>query len=377
MKPKPRVLIIENSTDVTGALKAIVQSACELYGFFDFEFIVPRNSRGSDWIKDMGFRKIHELPMKELSRQLSSVVLYIPCLLLNAFRLNKIIKRSGISLIHVNDLYNLLPIILLIFPRSIPYVCHIRFLPHHFPKWLFNFWLRLHLRYSEKIIVVSKRLASMLPRHPKITVIYDKPPIEEHPELPNTLRNGTFTFLYLSNFIQGKGQDFAIRAFAKIHMDLSCWKLRFVGGDMGLEKNRDYIIKLKQLVEELNVVEKIEWVEFTKDVEREYKQADIILNFSESESFSMTCLEALYFGRPLIATDCGGPSEIVDNGTTGILVANRSVEDMAMAMKGLANSQIQREEMGLAARQEVHMKFSSEKTSMYLKDVFSIAMKSI
>ena len=56
-----------------------------------------------------------------------------------------------------------------------------------------------------------------------------------------------------------------------------------------------------------------------------------MLNFSESESFSMTCLESLYYGTPLIATDSGGPAELFKHGESGHLVPNRDVQAMAKA----------------------------------------------
>lgn len=144
---------------------------------------------------------------------------------------------------------------------------------------------------------------------------------------------------------------------------------------MGLKKNKDYVNFLKQKAEKLNIGGKIEWVGFTKDVEWEYKQATIVLNFSESESFSITCLEALYYGKPLIASDCGGPGEIIDNGITGILVSNRDGNSMAEAMKGLALAKSKREKMGLAARYAVREKFSAEKTSFRLKAIYDQTIK--
>ena len=377
MKSKPVVLIVENSIDATGALKSIIRTAYGLCSFFDFEFIIPKNSKGRLLIEDKGFNTIHELPMRELSKRFSSLILYVPFLIVNAIRLNRVVKKKGISIIHVNDLYNLLPVALRLMSNSTPYICHIRFLPDRFPSWLFNFWLKLHFRFAEKIIVVSKSVEKMLPPHPKIIVIHDELPAEEiYPErLPDIDSKPHYTFLYLSNFMIGKGQDFALLAFAQIHETLPLWKLRFVGGDMGLKKNRDYINSLKQSAEKLNIGEKIEWVGFTKDVEWEYKQATIVLNFSESESFSITCLEALYYGKPLIASDCGGPGEIIDIGITGILVSNRDGNSMAEAMKGLALAKSKREEMGLAARYAVREKFSAEKTSFRLKAIYDQTIK--
>ena len=38
------------------------------------------------------------------------------------------------------------------------------------------------------------------------------------------------------------------------------------------------------------------------------------------EEYSMVCLEAQAFGRPVIATGPGGPSEVIADGVTGLIV---------------------------------------------------------
>lgn len=368
----PTILIIENSIDVTGALKSITSTAHDLRDQFDFVFIIPQNSRGRFWIEVNGFTNTTELPLIEIGRRFTSVLLYVPYLLVNALRLKKIVRQQGISVIHLNDIYNLLPVAIRLLGNKTPYVCHIRFLPDRFPRWLFNFWLNLHLRYAFKIVAVSQAVKNMLPKHPKIVMIHNELPLQENYPYQETLdeTKPVFIFLYLSNIMYGKGQNFALQAFAEIHESLPKWKLRFVGGDMGLRKNRDYLNELKKQAHKLNIADKVEWKEFTNDVEWEYKQADIALNFSESESFSKTCLEALYYGTPLIASDCGGPAEIVDDKVTGVLVPNRDVGKMAAAMTSLALDKVQRNEMGSTARVRVRQKFSIENTSYLLKRIY-------
>lgn len=369
---RPRILIIENSIDVTGALKSITRIAYDLKDQFDFQFVIPTDSRGRSSIEGEMHTVIHELPMREISRRFSSLVCYLPFLVFNTFRLVRIVKEGKIDLIHVNDLYNLLPVIYKLIGGSIPYVCHVRFLPDKFPKVLFNFWLRLHLRYAEKIITVSQAVMKQLPHHSKITVIHNELPVEERYSemaVPDSAKE-IFTFLYLSNFMQGKGQNFALDAFAKVHSQSPNWRLRFVGGDMGLERNRIYKIELQNRAKKIGIFEKTEWIAFTEEVELEYKLADVVLNFSESESFSITCLEALFFGRPVIATDCGGPSEIIEHNETGLLVANRSIKAMAEAMLALANNGELRRKMGRDARSLVRKKFSVENTSYRVGKVY-------
>lgn len=367
---KPCVLIVENSIDITGALKSIVRTCMYNAVDFDFIFLLPEKSKASLWLKEQGFKQVEYLPMLELSKSFKSFIYYFPVLISNTWKLKKIVKHYKVDLIHNNDLYNLLPVSLLIFGVKIPYITHIRFLPNRFPKPLYLFWVRIHLFFSENIIAVSNYLADSLPKSSKIHTIYNELPIEltQDPIFKPVHRERVF--LYLSNYIQGKGQDYAIKAFASASDHLQEWKLRFVGGDMGLEKNLVYKRKLLSLSKELGVENKIEWQGFTNDVETEYKQAEIVLNFSESESFSLTCLEAIYFGTPVIATKSGGPAEIIVHGKSGYLVENKDIQGMSDAMKVLAKNDKLRREVNLLGPSLMEEKFNPQRTSKRLSDLY-------
>lgn len=368
---KPRILIVDNSVDVTGALKSITRTAQDLKDVFEFVFVLPKNTKGRTWVEDKGFSTIHELPLKEINKTITRLITYLPFLFGNAVQLGRIIKKEKVSMLHVNDIYNLLPVALRLLGSKIPYVCHIRFLPDRFPPWLFNFWLNLHLRYAEKIIVVSQSVRKQVKPHEKLTLIYDELPVEERYPNGVTREHSQPAFLYLSNYIKGKGQDFALEAFSRVSSQLPEWKIRFVGGDMDLEKNKQFRKALQQRANELNLSDKVEWEGFTKEVETEYKRADIVLNFSESESFSLTCAEALFFGRPLIATDCGGPAEIIEHEKTGLIVPNRDVKAMAEAMKRLAVDRAERNKLAQQAKENVREKFNLENTAYRLRDLYN------
>lgn len=365
---RKRILIIENSLHITGALKAIVHTAIDLQADFDFVFVLPKASKGVSWVRTMGFKTIYELPMRELSRNFFSLVTYLPLLLVNGVRLKRILNAEKIDLIHNNDLYNLLPVIAIRWGRKVPYVCHIRFLPDKFPKLLFSTWLSIHLRYSQKVICVSKHLASTLPPHSKINVVYDVlPPGESYPE--EVIEKNRL--VHLGNIIKGKGQEYALKAFAKIAVRYPNWKIRFVGGDMGLVKNALFKQRLVAMCEEMNLSSQVEWHDFTDDVEVEYKAAAIALNFSESESFSLTCLEALFFGCTVVATRSGGPAEIIDDQETGYLVPLGDINRMAEAMEDLMASEEKRRTFAKAGRNKVRARFSKENTSQQLKRLYN------
>lgn len=67
----------------------------------------------------------------------------------------------------------------------------------------------------------------------------------------------------------------------------------------------------------------IRWLGFRQDVANILRQADIFLLPSVSEGFSISTVEAMMAGVPVIATRSGGPEEIIDNGVSGTLVPVR------------------------------------------------------
>lgn len=374
---KAKILIIENSRDITGALKSVVRTSYDLQQFYEFHFIVRKAPKVKSWIRGKGFELLFELPMIEISQKFFDSLLYFPQLFINAIRLKKYIQRNEISLVHSNDLYNLLPPFVRILGSKVPYVCHVRFLPNRFPRWLVSIWMTFHFRFAAKIIGVSQSVLKMLPAHNKLFLIYNELPIEEkYSDTQKLNRNSDKVFLYLSNFIKGKGQNYALMAFTKVHDRLPNWRLRFVGGDMGLAKNSKYRKALESQADALGVKKKIEWKGFTDDVELEYKSADIVLNFSESESFSVVCLEAMFYGKPVIATDCGGPREIINHNETGLLVPNRNIDAMASAMIELAENNDKCLQFGARATSVVRDKFNVEKTSYKLKEVYDSVLNS-
>lgn len=370
---KPRILIIENSIATTGALKAILKSANDLRSEFEFLFVVPKKGSTDDLIIKNGFRVVMKLNMVELRKSFLSVILYLPFLFINARKLIHLIKKHHVDLVHVNDLYNLLPPTIKFFRARVPYICHIRFLPNRFPNFIFRFWLNVHLKQSEKIIVVSNALKYMLPNHSKIQMIYDTFPDIKKQRSSET-KNDNYTFLYLSNLIRGKGQDLALAAFSKIYYKIPQWKIRFVGGDMGYSKNQLFANQLIEMATDSGFIDKIELIPFTDDVESEYMAADISLNFSESESFSMNCLEALYCGIPVIASDSGGPQEIIDHMVTGLIVPNKEIEAMADAMMMLATDKQLRSAMACKAQASIESKFAFEKTSARLCTMYKSSL---
>lgn len=65
-------------------------------------------------------------------------------------------------------------------------------------------------------------------------------------------------------------------------------------------------------------------------------EADVVVVPSlMRESFSLVAREALMRGRPVVASDCGGPQDVVRNGENGLIVRSGSVSELTQALQKL------------------------------------------
>lgn len=371
----PLILVVDNATAITGGLNAIRQATNGLRAAqqgFRFEYVLPTGSLGRAVLEADGY-VVHELPFVEISRRKADLLRYVPTLLLNGWRLRRLARRQGAALIHQNDFYNLTGYVAKALSLGrLRVVTHVRFLPQSLVQPLARTWRWLAGIGASRVICVSQAVRRYFDADPKNQVVYDplpgteRHPVPTHPPRPD----GTVELLYLSNYMQGKGQDLALAAFKTAYQQNNRLRLRFAGGDMGMAKNQEFRQQLEATAAQVGLGAVVQFGGFVTDTEAAMKAADIVLNFSESESFSLTCLDALYYGTPLIASDCGGPAELFEHERSGLLVPNRDVPAMSAAIGRLADSAEMRKQFAEAGRNFVRQKFAPAHTHQLLGELY-------
>lgn len=92
------------------------------------------------------------------------------------------------------------------------------------------------------------------------------------------------------------------------------------------------------------------------------QHADILLLPSVMEGIANVVLEAMAVGLPVVSSDCGGMSEVIDNEINGLLFQNRNVAHMAEQLEKMINySPEERERMAILARQRVTEQFGADR----------------
>lgn len=97
------------------------------------------------------------------------------------------------------------------------------------------------------------------------------------------------------------------------------------------------------------------------DLIEAYDEADVFCVPSRFESFGLIYLEAMRAGKPIVACNVGGVSEVVEHGITGLLVAPDNSNAVYDAVKQLLCNKELRRTMGDAGRKRYEQHFTSEK----------------
>ena len=114
---------------------------------------------------------------------------------------------------------------------------------------------------------------------------------------------------------------------------------------------------LEQLTAELNLTNHVTFLGDRSDVPQLLAEAGFFVSSSLSEGISLTLLEAMAVGLPIVATAVGGNPEIVDEGVTGMLVPSANPEKLAEAIISMCQQQHNWQTIGEQGRDRVATHF--------------------
>lgn len=147
-------------------------------------------------------------------------------------------------------------------------------------------------------------------------------------------RKHNFTICMLGRLNRQKRYDRAI-AVAKM---LKCQGYDF---ELWIIGNGELREELEKQVMRENLLDIVKFKGFINPPYAMLVQADIFLNTSEAEGFSLVIAEALCLGIPVVSTNVSGPRELLGDAEYGILT-NQREEDIANALKTLMDDSVLR-----------------------------------
>ena len=139
----------------------------------------------------------------------------------------------------------------------------------------------------------------------------------------NTKNDMPFVFVSVGNLKPIKDFDKLIEAFSRVKDDA---RLIIIGE--GPERER-----LESLIDKLHLTSHVKLMGQLNrsEINKIYQESHVFVLPSQSETFGVSYIEAMYAGLPVIATRCGGPESFVDE-SNGVLVPVGDISSLANAM---------------------------------------------
>lgn len=272
------------------------------------------------------------------------------------FQLKRWLRKEGVELLHTHNFAPLIYGGLAARLAGIPVVNtrHGR-APLKAPRWV---W-----RCQSQVVSVSQDALQELQKHnalngTPVDVIYNGIDVSAFRTLSKGKKRVENRFVkrmgMIARLSPEKDHRILLRAFQLIllkHPHMELWIL----GDGPLRE------ALESEVWNQGLREQVRFLGFRQDIPDILEKLDIFVLATKMEGLSMTLLEAMAAGLPVVASSVGGNPEVVVDGETGFLVPAGDAAALADAVVRLLEDLSLSQRMGSAGRRRVEEHFSIEK----------------
>ncbi len=384
LRPQPgavqrsRVLFVNGTSEISGADISLLEFIHNMdRRAFDPVVVLPF---AGPLVQEFHAEKAEVLfvPMSVLKKtfnpfRLAGIVL---ALIPSAFRLVRIIRRYGMTLVH-NNSSTVLSGGIAAWVAGVRCVWHVREIVQ--PRIVRFFLCSLIHALSDFIIANSEATKRSWPKRfwPKIKVVFDN--------VDTSIFDGRCNGIplrrelgfgpadpvvgFMGRLVPMKGADIFLRAVAEVRHTIP--EARFLIVGVPVDKYRRHLTKLLALQKELGLEESVKFVFSRRDVPQLLAAMDIVVSASLSaESFGRVIVEAMAMGKPVIATDTGAVPEIINSPEVGVLIEAGDPAAMAQAIASLIVDRPRREQIGAAGRRRVVEQFQSLEAVREIEGVY-------
>jgi glycosyltransferase involved in cell wall biosynthesis len=282
----------------------------------------------------------------------------------SSLQVRRLASRLAPDLVHANTTRASLLALLARRPRP-PVLAHIR---DWVPDGRFSrFVLGVIARRADAVVANSAYVARQfdgLPLRRPVRVVHNPVDLErfdparaDGPAVRRQLGIGPEAIVVatVAQLTPWKGQDDAIAALAALPASdretvlLLVGSAKFAAAGAQFD-NPAFERRLHELASELGVAERVRFAGERSDIPDILAATDVLLMPSWREAFGRIAIEAMAMEVPVLATEVGGPAEIVRAGVDGLLLPSREPEAWSRALEPLLASAARRRQMGREGR---------------------------
>jgi glycosyltransferase involved in cell wall biosynthesis len=281
------------------------------------------------------------------------------------------LERVAPALVHVHSVVGV-PFCCAVADRGIPFVQHVHVASDHLLGQL-----REQLSFASDIIAVSEFVKQRIRRlgiaAERIHVIKNGISTAAPPTDPRAARRALrlapddIVVAVVARMTANKRHDILIEACAQLADRRP--QLRLLLAGEALPGDEAAFAALQRRIDGFRMRERVRCIGFYENMPAVYASANILALASEDDPFPMTILEGMRAGLPIVAANSGGIPEMIQHGTTGLLVEPQRADLFAAAIECLIAETRTREQLGEAARERCRVEFGM---SRFANQVFAL-----
>ncbi|QTD37574.1 glycosyltransferase family 4 protein [Polaribacter batillariae] len=284
------------------------------------------------------------------------------------YRLNKFIKKNNITIIHVHGSSYFIGVLVKLTNPKLRLIWHNHYGKIVTLKGYRLFALKVSSLFFDKIINVSSKLESW---SQKKLFTKNNVFLRNYPFFKKQ-KNTTFLkgfegkrIVHLAGLRPDKDHITLINAFKKFSSIYSDWSLHLIGKNF----NDNYSNNVFNLINKLNLINKVYYYSSCLDIKNILNQASIGVMSSVSEGLPLALLEYGLAKLPVITTDVGECNKVIKNNISGFLVPVSDSILLSNKLCKLAKSKDLRIKMGIENYRNITENFSED---LFLKKLLTL-----
>lgn len=192
-----------------------------------------------------------------------------------------------------------------------------------------------------------------------------------------SLQEDDVLIVMASNIVSGKGQIDLIKSMEIMLGTLSNIHLLIAGRAVqSSPDSMQYYNEISNYVLKNNLDKNVHFIGWRSDVRDVLAKSDIYVSSSYSESLPDAVRDAMLASLPLVVSDVGGTSELVDIGENGYLFKPGDVVNLTKFLQELILDLDLREKMGLKSRKIIDDRFSTKAYARNFEDMLRSTINS-
>jgi len=218
---------------------------------------------------------------------------------------------------------------------DVPHVYHVHEI-FWFPKPLVRGFERM-VRTADVVLCCSRAVLDQFTDQAlrrRSRVVYSGAEVPAGIDERSPLSDDSLRIVCVARLNEWKGQEVLIEAIPLLERGTENVSVRLIGDVFSMYgTERQYRDGLVERVRALGLGDVVHFEGERRDALAVVAQADVfVLPSRRPEPFGMALVEAMALGRPVVATEAGGPLEIVTDGVDGVLVAPGDPAALASAI---------------------------------------------